>query len=97
MELNYVIPKVKLMKFNNLFVQTTFSAIIRANSGGRFEMRLTFITLLVGGLGAIAGVWGMNFEVDYFKSAETGFWLTIGAMGFLILGLTTIAKVKNWI
>jgi len=59
--------------------------------------RLTFVTLLVGGLGAIAGVWGMNFEVEYFKSAETGFWLTISAMGFLILGLTTIAKLKNWI
>ncbi|MDQ3713908.1 MAG: magnesium transporter CorA family protein [Acidobacteriota bacterium] len=59
--------------------------------------RLTFITLLVGGLGAIAGVWGMNFEVEYFKSAETGFWLTISAMVFLILGLTTIAKLKNWI
>jgi len=38
-----------------------------------------------------------NFEIEYFKSAETGFWLTISAMGFLILGLTTIAKLKNWI
>ena len=59
--------------------------------------RLTFVTLLVGSLGAIAGVWGMNFEVEYFKSAETGFFLTIGTMGFLVVGLTIIAKLARWI
>jgi len=59
--------------------------------------RLTFITLMVGGLGAIAGVWGMNFEVEYFKMAETGFWITISAMIFLTLTLTVLAKIKNWI
>ncbi len=59
--------------------------------------RLTFVTLLVGLLGAVAGVWGMNFEVEYFKAAETGFWLTIGAM-ILIGGVSTVlAKYKNWI
>lgn len=59
--------------------------------------RLTFITLLVGGLGAIAGIWGMNFEVEYFKSGETGFWLTIGAMGLLAVILTIAAKFTRWI
>ena len=63
----------------------------------RTVKRLTFITLMVGGLGAIAGVWGMNFEVEYFKMAETGFWMTITAMCVLTLGLTFLAKMKKWI
>jgi len=62
-----------------------------------FLQRLTFITLLVGGLGALAGIWGMNFEVEYFKSAEYGFWLTIGSMLLLVIVLTIIGKIKKWI
>ena len=58
--------------------------------------RLTFITLIVGGLGAIAGVWGMNFEVEYFKAAETGFWLTMIAMGVYILLAMLIGKLMRW-
>lgn len=59
--------------------------------------RLTFITLLVGGLGAIAGIWGMNFEVEYFKSAESGFWLTLGGMALIAVIFTVVAKFKDWI
>lgn len=59
--------------------------------------RLTFITLTAGALGVIAGTFGMNFEVEYFKSAETGFWLTLGGMAFLVIVLTIVAKFKGWI
>ena len=59
--------------------------------------RLTFVTLLVGGLGTLAGIWGMNFEVVYFKSAETGFWMTIAAMAVLSLGLTVFAWFRRWL
>ncbi len=59
--------------------------------------RLTFITLMVGGLGAIAGVWGMNFEVSYFKAAETGFWLTMLTMGLFVLGAIILGKFLRWI
>ncbi len=62
-----------------------------------FIQRLTFITLLVGCLGALAGIWGMNFEVEYFKMAEYGFWLTIGSMLLLVIVLTIIGKIKKWI
>jgi magnesium/cobalt transport protein CorA len=58
--------------------------------------RLTFVTLVVGGLGAIAGVWGMNFEVEYFKWAETGFWLTMIVMGLFVLGAIVVAKLFRW-
>lgn len=63
----------------------------------KFIQRLTFITLIVGALGAIAGIWGMNFEVEYFKSAEFGFWLAIGGMGLIVVSLTILAKYKRWI
>lgn len=63
----------------------------------KFIQRLTFITLLVGALGAIAGIWGMNFEVEYFKAAEYGFWLAIGSMGLIVASLTILAKFKRWI
>lgn len=59
--------------------------------------RLTFVTLIVGGLGAIAGIWGMNFEVSYFKAAETGFWLTILVMGLFISGIVILGKFLRWI
>jgi magnesium transporter len=59
--------------------------------------RLTFITLIAGALGVIAGTFGMNFEVGYFKMAETGFWLTIGGMTILVITVTILAKFKRWI
>ena len=58
--------------------------------------RLTFVTLIVGGLGAIAGVWGMNFEVEYFKLAEVGFWWTMVGMGFYVLGAILLGKFLRW-
>ena len=58
--------------------------------------RLTFITLIVGGLGVIAGVWGMNFEVGYFKLAEVGFWWTMVGMGVYVLGAILLGKFLRW-
>ena len=63
----------------------------------KFIQRLTFITLIVGTLGAVAGIWGMNFEVEYFKSGEYGFWLAIGGMAVIVASLTILAKFKRWI
>jgi magnesium/cobalt transport protein CorA len=59
--------------------------------------RLTFITLTAGALGVIAGIFGMNFEVEYFKSAETGFWMTIGGMFLLAVTTAAIAYYRRWI
>jgi magnesium/cobalt transport protein CorA len=58
--------------------------------------RLTFVTLIVGGLGVIAGVWGMNFEVGYFKWAEVGFWWTMVSMGAYVLGAILLGKFLRW-
>ncbi len=57
---------------------------------------LTFVTIVFGALGVIAGVMGMNFEVGFFKSPE-GFWITLLGMTILIGILAVIAKMKNLI
>ena len=59
--------------------------------------RLTFITLVIGVLGVVAGTLGMNFEVDEIFKSEYGFWIVIGAMLLLALGLTVLARLKKWI
>ena len=68
-----------------------------AHKMNNFIKRLTFVTLIVGLLGAIAGVWGMNFEVGYFKAAEHGFWMTIGGMTALTVILAILAKLFRWL
>ncbi len=59
--------------------------------------RLTFITLTVGGLGVIAGIFGMNFEVGFFKSAEKGFWMAVGGMAILAAITSSVALYRHWI
>ena len=58
--------------------------------------KLTFFTFIVGSLGVIAGIFGMNYEFSYFKS-ELGFWVTIGLMILLAISLSIIAKVRGWL
>lgn len=55
---------------------------------------LTFVTIVFGALGVIAGVFGMNFEAGFFKSPE-GFWATILGMATLVAILATLAKIYN--
>ncbi|MDQ3799500.1 MAG: CorA family divalent cation transporter [Acidobacteriota bacterium] len=68
-----------------------------AHKMSNFIKRLTFVTVIVGTLGVVAGVWGMNFEVGYFKSAEQGFWMTVGGMGFFIILSVILGKIFRWI
>jgi|SRR5215213_11239040 len=68
-----------------------------AHKMNNFIKRLTFVTLIVGTLGVVAGVWGMNFEIGLFKSGEHGFWMTIGGMGLFILVSVVLGKIFHWI
>ncbi len=58
--------------------------------------RLTFITLMVGGMGVIAGVLGMNFDETFFKMTHL-FWWTVAAMLVLAIATTLVARKKHWI
>ena len=58
--------------------------------------QLTFFTLVVGSLGVIAGIFGMNYQLSYFES-EAGFWFTVGAMGFIAASWAVVAKIRGWL
>jgi len=62
----------------------------------KIVQRLTFVTVIMGSLGVIAGTLGMNFKWQAFES-ETGFWITIIMMSFLTIALTIIARWRSWI
>lgn len=57
--------------------------------------RLTFITLMVGGMGVVAGVLGMNFEEEFFHS-PSAFWFVIAAMILTASAVTLFAWRKRW-
>jgi magnesium transporter len=52
--------------------------------------RLTFFSIVLGTAGAVAGIFGMNFQTRFASAGETGFWLVVVALlaasatGFLI-------------
>jgi magnesium transporter len=61
-----------------------------------FVQRLTFVALVVGGLGVVAGALGMNFQASIFES-PVGFWIAIALMIAFSIVVTIYAKWKKWI
>jgi magnesium transporter len=58
---------------------------------------LTFVTVLIGALGVIAGALGMNFQMEFYKSGPVGFWEVIAGMSVLALGAIVVGKWKGWL
>lgn len=61
-----------------------------------FIQRLTVITMIIGAMGVIAGVMGMNYKVEFFD-APNGFWVTITGMAVIAIAIAIFAKIRNWI
>ncbi|MET0744243.1 MAG: CorA family divalent cation transporter [Microvirga sp.] len=59
--------------------------------------RLTFVTMMLGVVGAIAGIFGMNFETPYTKTGVEGFWIVLVSLALFALSATVIAMRKAWI
>ena len=59
--------------------------------------RLTFISILLGAVGAVAGVFGMNFETPYTQSGVLGFWLVMGTLFSFMVTFGAISLWKKWI
>jgi magnesium transporter len=58
---------------------------------------LTYLTAVIGFCAAIAGVFGMNFETDFFSSGDFGFYFTIAMLFAIVIGSAMIARWRNWL
>jgi magnesium transporter len=58
---------------------------------------LTIVTVSLGIIGAVAGVMGTNFTVDFFKAGVKGFVLMIVGMVLLIAMVLLLARRRRWI
>lgn len=68
-----------------------------AESVNDFLKTLTFGTFLLGAMGIVAGILGMNFQTPLFESGARGFWIVVGALGTLAAGALTFARSRRWI
>lgn len=59
--------------------------------------RLTFVTVLLGFAGAIAGIFGMNFKTGFSDSGEHGFHVVVGALCIGAIVFTLLARTRKWI
>jgi magnesium transporter len=58
---------------------------------------LTFATVLLGTLALIAGIMGMNFELDFFHTGQKGFLIVTGSMLGAALVSVLVALWRKWI
>ena len=61
-----------------------------------FVQRLTFLTLITGSIAVIAGILGMNFKAEIFEH-ENGFWVTVGGLVAVAVGISIFARFRKWI
>jgi magnesium transporter len=59
--------------------------------------RLTFVSVMLGVIGAVAGVFGMNFETPYTATGSTGFWIVVGCLGLFIVTSAIFSRWKGWL
>ena len=59
--------------------------------------RLTFLSIMLGVIGAVAGIFGMNFETDYAKTGVAGFWIVVGTLLTIVTTSLVIGRLKRWI
>jgi magnesium transporter len=68
-----------------------------AESTNDLVRRLTFITMLLGVVGAVAGIFGMNFDAPFARTGALGFWSVIGGLGVFVGIATVVAHRNRWL
>ena len=51
--------------------------------------------MLLGAVGAVAGIFGMNFEVPFFQSGGLGFWSVIGVLILFTIAAMAVARMRT--
>ena len=57
---------------------------------------MTFITMMLGVVGAVAGIFGMNFDTPYAHTGTSGFVSVIAALTLFVVVATMIARRRGW-
>ena len=80
-------------------IQGSFSlhASRAADSANAFLKVLTFGTFLLGAMGVIAGMLGMNFQARLFEAGEPGFWTVVLSLASLAVVSVLVARRRKWI
>jgi Mg2+ and Co2+ transporter CorA len=68
-----------------------------AESTNDLVRRLTIVTTLLGFVGAVAGIFGMNFDTAFSRSGTAGFWAVLTAQLAVIVPALFIARRRGWI
>ncbi|QXQ04829.1 CorA family divalent cation transporter [Sphingosinicellaceae bacterium] len=58
---------------------------------------LTFLTVIIGIASAIAGLFGMNFDVPFEKTGAAGFYSVVIALALLVILAAVVARRRRWI
>jgi len=59
--------------------------------------RLTFLSVMLGIVGAVAGIFGMNFDTRIAHMGEAGFWAVLTAVALFLASLTLLAGWRKWL
>ena len=58
---------------------------------------LTFFTVIIGSVAAVAGLFGMNFDPPFFRTGSAGFFAVTGGLLLVALAGWAWAKHKHWV
>jgi magnesium transporter len=68
-----------------------------AESTNDLVRRLTILTALLGLVGAVAGIFGMNFDTSFSHSGEVGFWTVLVSLAVIMAVALVVARRRRWI
>ena len=68
-----------------------------AEATNELVRQLTFIAVMLGFVGAIASIFGMNFEIPYTQTGVPRFCAMVGGLALFIVSALIVARRKAWI
>lgn len=79
-------------------IQTSFDLFTTrtAETTNTLIRRLTFISIMLGALGGVAGVFGMNFDTPYQKTGLLGFWAVVVTFAVISAGAAVLGRIRKW-
>ncbi len=87
------------MEHGRELVQSSFDLFTTrtAETTNTLIRRLTFISIMLGLLGGVAGVFGMNFQTPYAKAGLFGFWAVVITFIVVAAAAAAIGRARKWI